>query len=188
MALDRDELMSHRIGWNWELRDVVGGLVDIEDIDLLDGHETQKIRGHLADRLMRRRIERIQRSGSPFLLDFFPSAEVPRDFSLFLGNLPYESVRILLIFFGNLFQFTYLRCTNRVCPFCPGEFSSTHFFLCPHTPPPFNDYSALVNDFRISDFRAGIDRIFLTLQRWASITRNFQPGFGAKIEEYFQYT
>jgi hypothetical protein len=115
-------------------------------------------------------------------------ATIPRDFALFLRSLPYESVRILLIFFGNLFQFTYMKAAKKKCPFCPGEITSPHFFLCPHTPPPFNDWDSVVGAFRSADYWQGVDRIFLNLQRWATIDRNFAPGYGRKINYYFQFT
>jgi hypothetical protein len=188
MLMDRMELFPREMGWNWELIQAVGNISDIRELDLLDQHGMQEFRGELFGRLRTRRIELLRRSASGFLLELFPSAVVSQTFASFLGNLPYESVRILLIFFGNLFQYTYLRSTNCACPFCSGQISSTHFFLCPHTPAPYNDWSAVTSAFSLSDFRTGIDRIFLMLQRWADITNKFQPGFGAKIKEYFQYT
>jgi hypothetical protein len=188
MLINRTELYPRGLGWNWELTQTVSGILDMDDVDLLSSHDVQEARGRLFDRLRDRRIERLRRSASSFLLELFPSAAIPRAFALFLGALPFESVRILLIFFGNLFQYTYLRSTNCACPFCPGEISSVHFFHCPHTPYPYNDWSAVTNDFSLSDYRAGIDKIFLTLQRWAALTNKFRPDFGAKIEEYFYYT
>jgi hypothetical protein len=188
MLIDRTDLLAHRMGWNWELSQAMGDLVNLSDVDLLNQVERQETRRRLASRLLTRRIERLRRSSSSFLLELFPSAIIPREFASFMGTLPYEAARIVLIFFGNLFQYTYLRTTNCECPFCPGQISSTHFFLCPHTPPPYNDWSSVTNAFSLSDYRAGIDKIFLTLQRWAAITNKFQPGFGAKVEEYFYYT
>ncbi len=188
MLIDRSELLPQRLGWNWELDQMVGNMVNTSEVDLLDHSERLELRGRLSDCLSSRRVNRLRQSASSFLLELFPSAVVPRAFASFLGELPFESVRIILIFFGNLFQYTYLRSTNCACPFCPGQISSTHFFLCPYTPPPYNDWSTVTNAFSLSDYRAGIDKIFLTLQRWAAITNKFQPGFGAKIEEYFYYT
>lgn len=135
-----------------------------------------------------KRVRHFETSASSYILDFFPQATITRDFALFLGNLPYESVRIVLIFFANMFQFTYLRTTKRACPFCSGELSSMHFFLCAHTPAPYNDWSSLILEFREGKYWNAVDWIFLTLQRWASICRKFTPGFDAKLEEYFRDT
>jgi hypothetical protein len=140
------------------------------------------------DGLRRRRIRRFREASTDFLLDFFPDAIMPRDFFSFLGNMPFEATRILLVFLANQLQFTYLLSANLVCPFCQGNLSSQHFFLCPQTPPPYNDWNSLIEEFQSRKYWQAADRIFLTLQRWASICRNFAWGFGDKILFYFQYT
>jgi hypothetical protein len=188
MSLDREELYSSGIGWNRELVDTLRDYLGLSDVNLLDESEMSEARGKLEDAVRRRRVQRFREASTDFLLDFFPGAIMPRDFSSFLGNLPFESVRILLIFFSNQFQFTYLRSTNQACPFCKGKLTSQHFFLCPQTPPPFNNWTALVKEFQARDYWRAVDRIFLTLQRWASICRNFAWGFGDKVLFYFQYT
>jgi hypothetical protein len=188
MEMDRSELLPRELGWNFELINTLLEVMDIREIDLLDDDEVSETRQRLGSLVQARRIHRFEHSSSAFLLDFFPTASIPRDFALFLKNLPYESVRILLIFFGNLFQFTYMRGANRVCAFCSSEITSTHFFSCPHTPTPYNNLSAVQGAFRSADYWEGVDRIFLNLQRWAIIDRNFAPGFAQKIEFYFQFT
>jgi hypothetical protein len=188
MALDREELFSLGVGWNHEFLTATRDYLDLREIDLLDEDEVAEARNRLVEVLRRRRVRRFGEASTEFLLDFFPGAIMPREFSSFLGNLPYESVRIILIFFANQFQFTYLRSTNQACPFCRGNLSSSHFFLCPNTPAPFNDWSALIEEFQARDYWRAIDRIFLTLQRWASVCRNFAWGFGDKVSFYFQFT
>jgi hypothetical protein len=188
MSLDREELLSLGLGWNAELFRTVDDFVDLRDVDLIDPDEIQELRAKLAHALTNRGVRRLEGSSSSFMVDFFPYATIPREFSLFLGDIPYESVRILLIFFGNLFQFTYLRTTKRACPFCPGELSSMHFFLCAHTPAPFNDWPSLILEFREKKYWDAVDRVFLMLQRWDSLCRKFTPGFGSKLEEYFHST
>jgi hypothetical protein len=148
ISIDREELLPRGLGWNCELITAVSEFVDLSEVDLLEIEEVLETREKLVHEITARRIRYFEGSASSFLLDFFPQAAISRDFASFLGNLLYESVRILLIFFGNLFQFTYLRTTNRVCPFCPGQLSSMHFFLCPRTPAPFNDWASLILEFR----------------------------------------
>ncbi len=179
--MDRDDLLSVGIGWNHELIETVRDYLDLSELDLLDEAEVSEARGKLVDAVRRRRIRRFEESSSDFLLDFFPGAIMPQEFSSFLGNLPYESVRIPLIFFSNQFQFTYMRSMNKACPFCKGNITSPHFFLCPHTPAPYNDWATLIEEFQAREYWKAVDRIFLTLQRWASICRNFAWGFGDKI-------
>jgi hypothetical protein len=188
ISIDREELWPLGLGWNHELITAVEEFVDLREVDLLEGAEVLETREKLVHGIMLRRVRHFEGSSSSFLLDFFPNASIPREFASFLGNLPYESVRILLIFFGNMFQFTYLRTTNLACPFCSGQLSTMHFFLCPHTPAPFNDWASLVLEFREKEYWAAVDRIFLTMQRWVAICRKFTPGFGAKVDEYFRST
>ncbi len=134
MSLDREELYSSGIGGNREFVKTMRDYLDLSDVDLLDENEMSEARGKLVDAVRRRRVQRFCEASTDFLLDFFPGAIMPHDFSSFLGNLPFESVRILLIFFYNQFQFTYLRSTNQACPFCRGNLTSQHLFLCPQTP------------------------------------------------------
>jgi hypothetical protein len=189
MALDREELLPLNVGWNKELLQALEKYLDAQDVDLLNAQEVAMYREDLRRAITSNdKVRQIENSASNFILEFFPHASIPRDFASFFGNLPYESVRIMLIFFANMFQFSYLRTPKRVCPFCPGQLSSMHFFLCPSTPSPFNDWASLIGEFRAKDYWRATDRIFLTLQRWASISNKFTPGFGAKIEEYFQST
>jgi hypothetical protein len=188
MALDREELFPLGLGWNAEFINSLSDYLDLRDVDLIDSSEMGEARGRLVAAVTRQRIQRFQESSTDFLLEFFPGAIMPREFSEFLGKLPYEAVRILLIFLANQTQFTYIRSTNRACPFCSGQLSSEHFFLCQHTPAPYNDWSSLVTEFATREYWKAVDRIFLTLQRWASICRDFAWGFADKVLFYFQYT
>jgi hypothetical protein len=188
LVLDREELLPLKMGWNYELDSIVESLTCLGDMDFMDAVEVAELRLKIGSELTARRVRRFETSASAFVLDFFPSAQISEDFASFLGDLPHESVRILLIFFSNQFHYTYLRSTNTACPFCSGHFSSTHFFLCSHTPAPFNDWSSLVAEFRENKYWEATDRIFLTLQRWVSTCRNFTPGFDEKVMDYFQST
>ncbi len=103
MAMDREELFSRGIGWNHEFLEVTRDYLDLREIDLLDEDEVAEARTKLVESLRRQRVQRFEEASSRFLLDFCPGAVMPREFSSFLGNLPYESVRIILIFFSNQF-------------------------------------------------------------------------------------
>jgi hypothetical protein len=127
MVIDREYLLRLGLGWNHELLSLLEIYWNLEDVDLLNKEETQEAQERIRDWQVARRVRRFEESATGFILDFFPSASMPQDFATFLRHLPYESV-ILLVFFGNLFQFTYLRSTNRACPFCTGELSSMHLF------------------------------------------------------------
>jgi hypothetical protein len=188
MSLDRGVLYSLGVGWNFEFLETMREYIDLQEVDLLDESEVAEARAKLVDVLRRRRAARFRGASTDFLLDFFPDALMPRDFASFLGNMPYEAVRILLVFLANQFQYTYLRSTNLACPFCSGNLSSMHLFLCPSTPAPYNDWRSLIEEFRAREYWKATDCIFLTLQRWAAVCRNFAWGFGDKVLYYFQYT
>ncbi len=188
LVLDREELLPLRIGWNYELDQEVGKLLCIDDTDFTDLEEVADLRSKLVCEMRAQRVRCFEASASAFVLDFFPSAQISEEFASFLGNLPHEAVRILLIFFSNQFHYSYLRSTNTACPFCSGHLSSSHLFLCHHTPAPYNNWSALVVEFKEGKYWEAVDRIFLTLQRWAATCRKFTPGFEEKVMEYFQTT
>ncbi len=188
LVLDREELLPLGAGWNYEFAALLSGLVDAGEVDFLDSVEVAELREDLKAAVTTRKIQKLRSSSSSFILEFFPGGVMPQNFSIFLGNLPLEAVRILLIFFADLFPYTYLRSTNQACPFCSGQLSSRHFFLCPHTPPPYNDWGALVANFVEENYWGAVDLIFLTLQRWASTSQKFTPGFDGKLFEYFRDT
>jgi hypothetical protein len=188
LVLDREELFPLGIGWNRELTSAIDHLVDSSEVDFLDPVELVDLRSELLAVVLSNKISKLRASSSFFLLEFFPDGKMPVEFSTFLGHLPFEAVRILLVFFADLFPYTYLRSTNKSCPFCSGQLSSTHLFSCPHTPPPYNNWQALVSKFVGEDYWGAVDWIFLTLQRWAAISNRFSPGFEEKLEEYFWET
>jgi hypothetical protein len=132
---------------------------------------------------------RFANSSSSFILDLFPSLTLPHEFGEHLTTIPFESVRIVLIFLANMVQFTYFRSMNQVCPFCALNLSSTHLFECQSiTPSPICDWQSFVSEVQNEDFRLALDRLFLVLQRWSTLTNRFQPGFTAHIDEYFTVT
>jgi hypothetical protein len=187
LVLDREELFPFGIGWNRELTTTFDHLVDSSEVDFLGPEEVVDLRSKLLAAVMSNKT-RILHASSFFLLEFFPEGKMPSEFSIFLGHLPFEAVRILLVFFADLFPCTYLRSTNKSCPFCSGQLSLSHLFSCPQTPPPYNDWQALVSKFLGEDYWGAVDWIFLTLQRWAAISNKFSPGFEVKLEEYFRDT
>jgi hypothetical protein len=121
--------------------------------------------------------------------EIFPSLTIPLSFSQHLNDLPQESIRITLIFFANMFQFTYFRSSNLVCPFCQGNISSTHLFDCLGVQQnPICNWSLFVRDFHSEDYADALDRLFLVLQRWTILTNRFQPAFAAHVGDYFSST
>jgi hypothetical protein len=186
LAMDREILLPREVGWNLGFISQFQHLIDLRDLDLTDPTLIQETREELSRALHTRTRLRFQNSSSSFIIDLFPSLSLPRDFGEELRILPFESVRIVLIFFANLFQYTYFRSLSLVCPFCALNLSSTHLFECQGiTPNPICSWQSFVSEFQNEDFRAALDRLFLVLQRWSTLTNRFQPAFTAHIQEYF---
>ncbi len=182
MSMDRGHLFHRGIGWNADFGRLVEGFLEFSSLDLSSLTEIDEARSDLRQALNRRRHVH----SSAFVLQIFPNLTIPATFIQHLAALPHESIRIILIFFANMFQFTYFRSSNLVCAFCQCELSSTHLFHCQGgTPSPLCDWTAFVSDFQTENYATALDRLFLILQRWATVTNRFQPSFIAHVEEYF---
>jgi hypothetical protein len=177
------------VGWNADFGRMLEGHLEFQSSDLSSPSEVDAARSDLSQVLSRRRYDSFSRSPSAFLIELLPNLTISPSFTSHLAVLPQESVRIILIFFANLFQFTYFRSANLVCAFCQNELPSTHLFVCQGaTPSPLCNWVAFVTDFRNEDFHTAFDRLFLILQRWTILTNRFQPSLAAHIDEYFTRT
>jgi hypothetical protein len=189
MNLDRSFLYDCEIGWNVDFRRQVGHLLDFSSLDLSDALEVAEARSDLRQALSRCRYEHFSSSSSSFVTQIFPDIIIPQPFLTHLSKLPHKLIRIILIFFANMFQFAYFRSTNLVCALCQQNLSSTHLFDCQGvTPNPICNWSSFVSDFQNEDFHGALDRLFLILQRWTILTNRFQPSVTAHINEYFVTT
>jgi hypothetical protein len=189
MSMDRGALYGRDRGWSASFEGLLEGLVDFPSLDLSSITEIDDFRSDLRTALSRRRAQRFATSSSSFVAEIFPSLSIPLSFSQHLNDLPLESIRIILIFFANMFQFTYFRSANLTCPFCQSNLTSVHFFVCTrvHQNQTCN-WSLFINDFHTEEYTNALDRLFLVLQRWTIITNRFQPSFLNHVEEYFAVT
>jgi hypothetical protein len=189
MNMDRGWLYREDLGWNADFRRFMGDSLDFSSIDFSSPSAVDEARSDLRHALSVRRTQRFASSSSAFVIQIFPDLTIPMSFYQHLSTLPHESVRIILIFFANMFQFTYFRSFNQNCPFCPGNLSSTHLFDCPGSiRNPLCDWPQFISDFQTENFQRALDRLFLILQRWVMLTNRFQPSLAAHVEEYFVQT
>jgi hypothetical protein len=189
MGMDRGSLFHLGIGWNADFASELGDLYDFSSLDLSNYSAVSVARGDLETALAQRRRERFRTSSSSFILDLFPNLIIPIAFWELLNEIPHESIRVVLIFFANILQYTYFRSSSTLCPFCTDDISSRHLFNCTGViANPTFTWSSFINDFQSGDFRSAIDRLFLVIQRWASITNRFQPTLTARLDEYFAHT
>jgi hypothetical protein len=189
MVIDRDVLLPRGLGWNMAFFSYLETAIDLSQIDLTDPTQVSMAREELRRALRTRRRVRLSNSSSSFIIDLFPSLAPSPAFLEHIQVLPFESVRIILIFMANLMQHTYFRSNTLSCPFCSLTLSSTHFFHCHSLQQNSqSDWSSFVLDFVQERFREAIDRLFLVFQRWTILTNRFQPSFPAHLDEYFEAT
>jgi hypothetical protein len=189
MGMDRGTLFPRGIGWNADFANGLGDHLDFAELDLSSHSHVSAALEELGTALAQRRRERFRTSSSSFILDLFPNLTISSAFWHQLSEIPHESVRVVLIFFANLLQYTYFRSSSILCPFCSENISSRHLFNCSGiSVNPICDWSSLVNDFGTEDFQTALDRIFLVIQRWATLTNRFQPTLIARLDEYFAST
>jgi hypothetical protein len=189
MSMDRGVLMSLSVGWNSDFQNLVSDYLDFSEIDLSSVSAIEEARSELREALANRRLDRFSSSASDFVIQLCPNLSLPPNFLDHLATLPHESVRIILIFFANMFQFTYFRALNLICPFCHLNLSSTHFFTCQGASSnSVCDWSLFTQEFQLEEYAMATDRLFLVLQRWTIVTNRFQPSLSAHLNEYFEVT
>jgi hypothetical protein len=187
LAMDREHLYELGQGWNADFIRRFSDLIDLREIDLTCPSAIEITRRRLATALARRRRERITESGSSFLIDIFPDLIIPPTLFEYMSELPYESVRLILIFFANMMKWTYFRASSASCPFCREDLDSPHFFECTRiSPNALHNWSRFVSDLREGNFHEALERLFLVIQRWTILTNRFQPSLTSHLEEFFE--
>jgi hypothetical protein len=189
MIMDREMLMPLDIGWNSGFVSLFPDHIEMIEFDLTDSGEAAVVRQRIFEFVRDRDRERLLGSAAFHLVEIFPNLSLPSPLATHLGTLPFESVRIFVIFLANMFQWTYLRSANRACPFCQVEFSSEHFFTCTGVMrDSLCDWGQFVRDLQNRCYHDALDRLFLVLQRWNVLTNHFTPGFGTRVDDYFEFT
>ncbi len=189
MIMDREFLLPCRIGWSAGFYSLFEGRWEFHELDLLDEDDAGTARSRLVSFIDLRNLDRLRASAASYIVDIFPDLVLPPPLATYLGNLPFESVRIFVIFLANMMQWTYLRSSAQTFPFCRAELSSPHLFLCSGARNnPLCDWGRFVLDLQESLYQDALDRLFLLLQRWNTLTNNFTPGFSDRVDEYFEFT
>jgi hypothetical protein len=189
MVIDREVLLPRGLGWNMAFFSYLESAIDLSQIDLTDISQVAEARDELIRALRTRRRVRFANSSSSFIIDLFPSLVPSPAFLDHIQVLPFESVRIILIFMANLMQQTYFRSNTIICPFCALDLSSVHFFECRRNlRNGICNWASFVREFVQERFHKAMDRLFLVFQRWTTVTDRFQPNFLVHLEEYFEAT
>ena len=116
---------------------VMAPFFDFDDIpfpSITDLSALQDLRDELAVQLNNdRSVSFHQSTGLNFLSGLIPTGGFPIGFQEFCGTLDFESVRVIIIFLGDLVRFSFSSGSSS-CPFCPIELHSHHMFSCPNAP------------------------------------------------------
>jgi hypothetical protein len=192
MILDRLLLLPRRIGWTHDLGCVVPSLsasFDLRSDNLLDASRTNLIFTDLSRALSRSLRDSLDRGSSSHLLTLFPTRSIPRAFGDLLGELPFESTRLVILFLANLTRFSFLSPRNAPCPFCRNTMYSSHFFDCDQyaalgdEPVSWLDFVAM---FVRREWSEGITSVFRRLYGWSRRANIFQPHVRHRVDEYYE--
>ena len=190
ICFDESVLSHHGSGFSHDLMTVMAPFFDFEDTpfpSLSDLSTLQDLRDQMAIQLNEQRsVSFHQSSGLSFLSSIIPNGVFPLGFQEYLGELDYESVRVLLIFLGDLVRFSFSR-VSTVCPFCPIELHSYHLFSCPNAPfrnqlPNWNDSVCFFINESWSVF---VRSVFTCLSLWMSSTNFFNQRSCGNVEAFF---
>jgi hypothetical protein len=189
MIIDREFLLPCRIGWSAGFYSMLSDRWEFRELDLLDEEDVSMARTRLLSHLDTRNVEQLRESAASYIVDIFTDLILPPPLATYLGNLPFESVRIFVIFLANMMQWTYLRSASQSCPFCRADLTSVHMFTCSGARNnPLCDWVRFVQDLQDRLYQDAFDRLFLVLQRWNTLTSHFTPGFSDRVDEYFEFT
>ncbi len=192
MILDRSLLLPRRIGWTHDLGSAVPSIRDLIDlctVDLFDSEQTGRIFGTLARAMANQLRESLLAGSSNHLVSIFPTLSVPRTFGETLGELSFESARILILFLANLTRFSFLSPRNSPCPFCNETMYSQHFFDCDQyqalgdEPVSWTDF---VSMFVQREWMEGISSMFRRLYGWSRRANIFSGHTRHRVDEYFE--
>jgi hypothetical protein len=189
MSMDRGVLLPHRVGWNSELFSAIHSLPELRDLDLTSLAGMDLALSDLSARVRERRLSQLRNSSLGYLVNFFSSGRIPRGFIDHLAQLPFESVRLLVLYFGNLTRFSMTRIPNPPCPLCSEILYSRHLFDCVRLED-FEDeqfsWRDLIHYYVNQDWMEGVTAIFRRFRRWSGISDIFRVAYRDNVDFYFQ--
>jgi hypothetical protein len=190
MVMNRLFLAPRRVGWTHDLMAMFPSIQDdIRTTNLTNAQAVRRLYAKLARSLADRKRARTLSSSHHHLLSLFPSLSTPRSFGEILGQLSFESVRVIILFLGNMTRFSYLRPRLKRCPFCPKKMYSQHFFDCEQyaalgdEPVSWSDF---VQMFVRREWLDGISSVVRRLLGWSRRADIFRFGFRHEIDLIFE--
>jgi hypothetical protein len=191
LDFDRSTLANSRVGLSHDLVQFLGQFFDIsdlEDLDIRDFTYLQDLRDQLVVQLENRHLLAFARStGQGFWTSLAEDAFLPQAFCSFTGSIDFESVRVLLLFLGDVFRFS-LGAARSECPYCPIQLHAAHLFQCPNCPfrSELPDWSEFLLLFRSQQWQSFVQMLFIVLRLWATHTAFFSTNAKKNINAFFE--
>jgi hypothetical protein len=192
MIMDRSILLPRRVGWSHELSIASPTSGNINGLDLTNPRIVRLLYANLTRALAAKRRESFQSSSLSHVLEIFPTLSIPRSFGEILGQVPFETVRVFILYAANLSRFCFLRPNNDSdpsCPFCGERFYSRHFFECDQYSALGDEptsWSDLVRLFLRQEWLDGISSVMRRLAGWSRRAQGiFRPHFPHRVVEYY---
>jgi hypothetical protein len=190
LDLDQNTLANASVGFSHDLFQFLGQFFDISEIDDLDIQDLsylQDLRDQIVVQLEERHLLAFARStGLSFWTSLAEDAFLPQGFCAYTSGMDMESVRIILLFLGDVFRFS-LGATGSVCPYCPVQLHASHLFLCPNSPfrTELPDWSTFIHLFRSNNWSSFVLMLFMVLRLWATRTVFFSTNAKRNILNFF---
>jgi hypothetical protein len=193
MIMDRSILLPRRVGWSHELSIASPTSGNINGLDLTNPRIVRLLYANLTRALAAKRRESFQSSSLSHVLEIFPTLSIPRSFGEILGQVPFETVRVFILYAANLSRFCFFRPNNdsdQSCPFCGERFYSRHFFECDQYSALGDEptsWSDLVRLFLRQEWLDGISSVMRRLAGWSRRAHGiFRPHFRHRVVEYYE--
>jgi hypothetical protein len=182
---DRRLFLLRQPCWNSEFADLFEGFLPgriFGEIDLFDPQED--IRTLVERELSARRDLRLSLMPSGVLFrELLPFQAMP-SFLRELSRRSFEEVRLVLIFFANMFRFCFFSRTTESCPLCLQSFIASHLFDCVEIS---RDVPSLIDDWRVvalrRDWGTFFDFFFVTCLFWTRRVNSIRRGHVKTIHE-----
>ncbi len=191
LDLDSTRLQSENVGLSHDLVQVLGRFFDVSDLENLnmsDFSYLQDLRDQIVIQLDEAHfLEFAQSTGRNFWSNLAEDAFIPRGFSDALGSLDFESVRVILLFLGDVFRYS-MGASSSECPFCPIQLHAYHLFSCPNAPfrQELPEWQTFLQMFRDSQWRTFTFTLFVCLRIWMNQSNFFSGTAKTRISDFFQ--
>jgi hypothetical protein len=182
---DRRLFLLRQPSWNSDFAELFEGFLPgriFSEVDLFDPQEN--LRTLVEQESSDRRDLRLSLMPSGVLFrELLPFQAMP-SFLRELSRRSFEEVRLVLIFFANMFRFCFFSRTSETCPLCFQAFIASHLFECAEIS---RDVPPLIDDWRVLDLRRDwgnfLDFFFVVCMFWTQRVNSVRRGHVKTIQE-----